>query len=220
MSYTTTTPAGSEVSTPAVAARRKPTRANGVDIEQLFATINGVKQQPQAARFQFRASNTWLNGTHSQSRCEGFSGAGGEHQHARAFSYDADHHPVLCGAGNAPAPIEYLLGALACCITAGIGNIASARGVQLHSVTASVEGDINLLGLLGLDEQVRNGYQALRVRYRISGDAPPEVLRAVVAQSQARSAVFDVLRNGVPIEIEVEAPGDAGEQHAERGASS
>ena len=128
------------------------------------------------------------------------------HEHAQRFSYEGDHPPVLCGVGRAPTPIEYLLGALACCLTAGIGNIAAARRVELTRVTATVEGDINLLGLLGIDGRVRNGYQAIRVRYRIEGNAPAAVLRAVVEQSEARSAVLDVLRNGVAVSIEVEPP--------------
>ncbi|MEY2930588.1 MAG: hypothetical protein RL033_1337 [Pseudomonadota bacterium] len=185
---------------------RKRTPLNGVDTEALFATINAVKQQPEAAQFQFRASNTWIRGTHSESRCGNFSGAGAVHEHAQAFSYEGDHPPVLCGVGRAPTPIEYLLGALACCLTAGIGNIAAARRVELTRVTATVEGDINLLGLLGIDGRVRNGYQAIRVRYNIEGNAPAAVLRAVVEQSEARSAVLDVLRNGVAVSIDVETP--------------
>jgi uncharacterized OsmC-like protein len=206
MTESTETRSTRAVSGEAPLARGKRAPLNGVNTEALFATINAVRQQPEAAQFQFRASNTWIRGTHSRSRCESFSGAGGVHQHAQPFSYDGDHHPVLTGAGMAPAPIEYLLGALASCLTAGIGNIAAARGVELTRVTATVEGDINLLGLLGLDARVRNGYQAIRVHFRIEGNAPAEVLRAVVEQSEARSAVLDVLRNGVAVNVEVVTP--------------
>ena len=108
--------------------RREKRPLNGVDVPTLFATINAVGEQPELAKFQFRASNKWVKGTHSRSRIEGFSGAGGEHAQTADFVYDADHPPVLCGAGNAPVPVEFLLHAIAGCITAGIGNIASARG--------------------------------------------------------------------------------------------
>ena len=185
--------------------RREKVAMNGVDVPTLFATINAVGEQPELARFQFRASNRWVRGTHSRTRIEGFSGAGGEHEQTQDFVYDGDHPPVLCGVGNAPTPVEFLLHAIAGCITAGIGNIASARGVQLESVECTVEGDLDAQGLLGLSDDVRNGYQALRLSYKIKGDADEATLRKIVAQSQARSAVYDVLTNGVPVSIDVDA---------------
>ena len=146
-----------------------------------------------------------MRGTHSRTRIEGFSGAGGEHAQTANFEYDGDHPPVLCGKGNAPTPVEFLLHAIAACITAGIGNIASARGVELESVECTVEGDVDVQGLLGLSKDVRNGYEALRLTYKIKGDADEATLRKIVAQSQARSAVYDVLTNGVPVAIELDA---------------
>lgn len=185
--------------------RREKRPLNGVDVPTLFATINAVAEQPELAKFQFRASNEWIKGTHSRSRIEGYSGAGGEHAQTGDFVYDGDHPPVLCGAGNAPTPVEFLLHALAACITAGIGNVAAARGITLESVEAHVEGDIDLRGLLGISDQVRNGYQGIRLAFKVKGDADAETLRKVVAQSTARSAVYDVLTNGVPVSIEVDA---------------
>ena len=185
--------------------RREKRPLNGVDVPTLFATINAVGQQPELAKFQFRATNQWVKGTHSRSRIEGFSGAGGEHEQTADFVYDADHPPVLCGKGNAPTPVEFLMHAIAGCITAGIGNIASARGIELESVECTVEGDLDVQGLLGLSDEVRNGYQGLRLSYKIKGDADAETLRKVIAQSQARSAVYDVLTNGCPVSIEVDA---------------
>jgi uncharacterized OsmC-like protein len=185
--------------------RREKRPMNGVDVPALFATINAVGEQPELAKFQFRASNQWVRGTHSRTRIEGFSGAGGEHAQTADFVYDADHPPVLCGAGNAPSPVEFLLHAIAGCITAGIGNIASARGIELESVEATVEGDLNVQGLLGLSDDVRNGYEGIRLSFKVKGDADDETLRKVVAQSIARSAVYDVLTNGVPVSIEVDA---------------
>lgn len=176
---------------------------NGVDTPNLFATINVVGSQPELGAFQFRAKNRWVKGTHSRTVIESFSGAGGEQAHVRAFEYDADHPAVLVGADNAPTPIEFLLHGLAACLTAGIANIAAARGVPLTEVESTVEGDIDLRGILGLSNDVRNGYRAIRVAFTIKGDAPPEKLQQIVEQSRARSAVFDVLTNGVPVDISV-----------------
>jgi uncharacterized OsmC-like protein len=178
---------------------------NGIDTPTLFATLNVVKGQPELAQFQFRATNRWIRGTNSRSRIEPFKGAGGVHAHKGVHEYDADHPAVLVGGDEAPTPVEFLLHAIAACITAGIANIAAARGVTLTEVHSTVEGDIDLLGILGLSDQVRNGYEKIRVSFEIKGDAPPEKLRQIVEQSRARSAVYDVLRNGVPVEITVNA---------------
>jgi uncharacterized OsmC-like protein len=188
-----------EVMAPATRTPREP--RNGVDTPALLATINAVKGTPSLAKFRFRASNRWMGGTYSESRVESFSGAGGEHAHQTQFSYGADHPAVLVGQDRGPTPIEFLLHGLAACITAGIGNIAAARGVTLTSVESRVEGDIDLRGILGLSDSVRNGYERIRITFDIAGDAPPEKMREIVEQSRARSAVFDVLTNGVPVEI-------------------
>lgn len=178
---------------------------NGVNTPVLFATLDAVRAQPELATFQFRATNRWLKGTHSRSRIETFSGAGGEHRHTGDVQFDADHPQVLVGADAAPTPVEFLLHALVSCITAGIGNIAAARGVQLTEVESSIEGDIDLRGIFGFSDEVRNGYQAMRVTFRIKGDAPEEKLRQIVDQARQRSAVYDVLTNGIPIQMNVEA---------------
>jgi uncharacterized OsmC-like protein len=177
---------------------------NGVDTATLFATINAVKANHEIADFQFRATNRWVNGTHNQSTIHGFYGAGQEMTHNQPFTFDADHPAVLVGTDQAPTPVEFLLHALAACLTAGIANIAAARGVKLTSVESTVEGDIDLLGILGLSDEVRNGYQQIRIGFTIRGD-DPEKLRTVVEQSRNRSAVFDVLTNGVPVAITVDA---------------
>ena len=187
-----------------VETRRERVPLNGVDTPTLFATINAVKGAPELARFQFRARNRWMQGTHSRTVIDSFSGAGTSHMHAQPFQYDADHPAVLVGKDQGPTPIEFLLHALGTCLTAGIANVAAARGVKLTSVESTIEGDINLLGILGLSNQVRNGYERIRVNFTIAGDAPAEKLREIVAQSQSRSAVFDVLTNGVPVDVSVE----------------
>jgi uncharacterized OsmC-like protein len=192
-----------ETIAPTVPAPKAP--RNGVNTPALLATINAVRQQPDLARFQFRALNRWTSGTCSESRIDSFFGAGGEHRHSAEFAYAADHPAVLVGEDRAPTPVEFLLHGLASCITAGIGNIAAARGVTLTSVESRVEGDIDLRGILGLSDQVRNGYQRIRISFKIAGDAPDAKLREIVEQARARSAVFDVLTNGVPVELSVTA---------------
>ena len=189
----------------AVGTKKDRGPRNGVDTPKLFATLDAVKGQPELAKFQFRVSNRWVNGTNSRSRMETFSGAGGAHEHKRAYEFDADHPSVLVGSDEAPTPVEFLLHGLAACITAGIANVAAARGVTLTEVSSRIEGDIDLLGLLGLSKEVRNGYERIRATFEIRGDAPAEKLREIVAQSQARSAVYDVLTHGVPVEIAVNA---------------
>ncbi|HEX2362361.1 MAG TPA: OsmC family protein [Jiangellaceae bacterium] len=176
---------------------------NGVDTPTLFATLDAVKAQPDIAAFQFRARNTWVKGTHNRSSMHSFYGAGQELEHKHETVIDADHPAVLVGQDNGPAPVEYVLAALAACLTSGIANIAAARGVELTKVESTVEGDIDLLGLLGLSGGVRNGYNQIRVSFTIAGDASPEKLREIVERSRARSAVFDVLTNPVPIDIEI-----------------
>jgi uncharacterized OsmC-like protein len=179
-------------------------RRNGVDVATLFATLDAVKGQPEIAKFQFRARNTWLSGTHSRSEISGFYGAGQEMQHKKVTVVESDHPEVLVGTDNAPAAVEYLTHAIAACIMSGIGNIAAARGVDLTKVTATVEGDIDLLGILGLsDGSVRNGYEQLNVTIHIEGDADEETLRKIVEQSRRRSAVYDALTNPTPVAIDV-----------------
>jgi len=177
---------------------------NGVDTATLFATLDAVKGTPEIAKFQFRATNTWVSGTHNRSTINGFYGAMQEMTHTQPTTLDADHPAVLVGADHGPTPVEYVLHALAACLTAGLANIAAARGVNLTEVESTVEGDINLLGILGLSDEVRNGYEQIRVSFKVKGD-DPEKLRQVVEQSRQRSAVFDIITNGVPVTVEVEA---------------
>ena len=182
---------------------RSDTHRNGVDVATLFVTLDAVKQMPAAAQFQFRAHNEWQQGTHSRSTISDFFGVGEERTHEREFVFDADHPPFLVRNDNGPTPVEFVLHALAACITAGLANIAAARGVTLTEVRSTVTGNIDLNGILGL-QPVRNGYQQVGVHFVVRGDAPEDVLRGIVEQSRQRSAVYDVLTNGVPVDIEVE----------------
>ncbi|HEY6596707.1 MAG TPA: OsmC family protein [Asanoa sp.] len=183
----------------------RPAR-NGVDVPTLFATLDAVKANPQIADFRFRARNTWVSGTNNRTTIQGFYGAGQEDtSRTEPFSYDADHPAVLVGTNKGPTPVEFLLHAIAACLTAGLANVAAARGVNLHRVESTVEGDIDLLGILGLSPDVRNGYRQIRVSFTVAGDATPEQLAALVEQSRRRSAVYDVLTNGTDVVIDVNA---------------
>ena len=176
---------------------------NGVDTATLFATIDAVREQPVAAQFQFRTESEWVSGTHSRTRFPGFFGAGQEHVHTTDTVVDADHPVVLVGTDQGPTPAELLLNALAACLMAGLGNIASARGVELHGVRCKVEGDIDLRGILGIDSSVRSGFRDIRVVFEVDGDASAEKLASLVEQSRQRSAVFDVLSHGTQVRVEV-----------------
>ena len=180
-----------------------PAPRNGVDVPMLFATIDAVKGDPEIAAFQFRVRNEWLGGTHSRSEYDDFFGAKQEMAHARVTAVESDHPAVLVGADHAPTPVEYLLHAIASCLTSGIANVAAARGVTLTRVSSTVTGDIDLLGILGLSDHVRNGYRQMTVTFHVEGDADDETLRSIVEQSRRRSAVYDALTNPTPVQIEV-----------------
>jgi uncharacterized OsmC-like protein len=177
---------------------------NGVDTATLFATLDAVKQAPEAAKFQFRAHNEWVSGTHNRTTIADYFGVGEERSHERTFVFDADHPAVLVGQDHGPTPVEFVLHALAACLTAGLANIAASRRVRLTEVRATVTGDIDLNGILGLNPDVRNGYERITVRFTVKGDAPAEKLRQIVEQSRARSAVYDIITNRVPVTIEVD----------------
>ncbi len=178
-------------------------KTNGVDRDGLFGALDAVKAQPEAAKFQFRARNQWISGTHSRSTIHDFFGLGSEQTHLEEHTFEADHPTQLVAMDNSPTPAEQLLHALAACITAGIGNIAAARGIELKRVESVVTGDIDLVGLLGIDPTVRNGYQGIDVQLTIEGDGSAEELEAVVNRSIARSAVFDMLTNGTAVSVDV-----------------
>ena len=176
---------------------------NGVDTATLFATIGAVREQPELAQFRFRTAHRWVSGTQSEARFPGFYGAGQEHTHQHDTVVTADHPVVLVGNDNGPTPAELLLNALGACLTAGIGNIASARGIELQGVRCTVEGDVDLRGILGIDDGVRNGFENIRVVFSVEGDADREKLAELVGQSRARSAVFDVITHGTNVSVEV-----------------
>jgi uncharacterized OsmC-like protein len=177
---------------------------NGIDTDKLFATLDLIKAQPELARFQFRATNHWIDGAHNRSTIKEFYAAGGEDtSRAEAFSIDAGEPAILLGTDTGPNPAESLLHALAACLTTTIVYIAAARKVPLTSVESTLTGDMDVRGCLGVDEEPRNGFERIGVSFRVTGDAPAEKLREVVERAKARSAVYDMVTNGVPVDVDV-----------------
>jgi uncharacterized OsmC-like protein len=176
---------------------------NGVNTEALLGAREALTAAPGAAEFTWRTTCSWVRGTHSRSTVETFSGLGQEHTHLSTFNFDADHPVCFASEDQGATPAEYVLVALASCLTAGVAAVAQQREIQLRKVTAPVEGDMNVLGILGADPDVRNGYRDIRVRFDIDADASSEDIEALVAQSQKRSAVFDILTNPTDVTVEV-----------------
>jgi uncharacterized OsmC-like protein len=177
---------------------------NGVDTEQLYGTLDLIKAQPELARFQFRASNRWLGGGHNRSSIKGFYAAGGEDtSRSHGWEIDAGEPAILLGTDTGPNPAEYLLHALAACLTTSIVYVAAARKVELYSVESTLAGDMDVRGALGVDDEPRNGFERISISFRVTGNAPEEKLREVVERAQQRSAVYDMVTNGVPVAVEV-----------------
>jgi len=177
---------------------------NGVNVDFLLQAREALNSQPEGAQFKWRASNTWVNGTHSRSNVTGFFGLGEEQKHHTEFTYEGDHPELFAAEDQAATPVELLLCALAGCLTAGVAAVAQNREIQLRSVSATLEGDMDVRGILGIDPEVRNGFSKIKVNYKIDADASPEDIKALVAQSQKRSAVFDVVTNPTNVVVEVE----------------
>src|SRR5215813_4204878 len=176
---------------------------NGVDTGVMDATLDAIKAQPELGTFQFRAKNRWIGGAHNQTTIQNFYGAGQEDtSRAPEFTIDAGEPAILLGTDTGPNPAEYLLHALAACLTTSLVYVAAARGVELTEVESTLEGDMDVRGALGLSDEYRNGFERIRVSFRVKGDAPRAKLREVVARAQARSAVFDMVANGVPVSVD------------------
>lgn len=176
---------------------------NGVNVEALLGARQALTEAPEGARFKWRASCNWVKGTHSRSSVQTFFGLGAEQRHKSEFRYDADHPEVFAAEDNGPTPVEFILVGLASCLTAGIASVAQNRNIQLHSVQATVEAGMDLQGILGIDADVRNGFDGVKVTFDIDADATREQIAALVAQSQKRSAVFDILTNPTNVMVEV-----------------
>ena len=177
--------------------------ANGVNVEALLEAREVLRGAPEAAQFTWRASSKWQNGVHSTTTIQNFFGLGEEQSHKKESVFDADHPEIFAAEDNGITPIEYLLVGLASCLTAGVASVAQNRGIQLRSVEATVEGQHDIRGILGVDSDVRNGFNDIKVTFHIDADASREDIEALVAQSQKRSAVFDALTNPTDVTVEV-----------------
>jgi len=176
---------------------------NGVNVGALLEAREALTAMPEAAQFTWRATCEWVNGTHSRSTIERFFGLGEEQSHRTAYTYDTDHPEIFASEDNGATPVELVLAGLAGCLSAGIAAVAQNREIQLRSVKATLEGGMDIQGILGIDPEVRNGFSGIKVKYEIDADATPEEIRALVAQSQKRSAVYDVITNPTNVTVEV-----------------
>jgi uncharacterized OsmC-like protein len=176
---------------------------NGVNVEALLGARTALTDAPAAADFQWRATCEWRNGTHSTSSVDGFFGLGAEQKHRTTYSFDVDHPEIFASEDNGATPVEYVLVGLAGCLTAGVAAVAQMREIQLNSVAATVEGAMDVRGILGVDTDVRNGFSSIKVSYKIDADATPDEIKALVAQSQKRSAVYDIITNPTDVRVEV-----------------
>ncbi len=176
---------------------------NGIDVAALIGAREALTDAPEAAQFKWRATCQWVNGTHSRSTVNGFFGLGEEQSHRTEFTFDADHPEIFAAEDNGATPVELVLTGLASCLIAGVASVAQMRDIQLNSVAATLEGEMDLQGILGIDSDVRNGFDGIRVRFDIDAEATPEEVEALVAQSQKRSAVFDIVTNPTHVSVEV-----------------
>jgi uncharacterized OsmC-like protein len=176
---------------------------NGVDRANLFATLDAIKANLSLAAFQFRARNRWIDGAHNRTTISDFYGANQEDTSRTQFVVDAGEPAILLGSDTGANPAEYLLHALAACLTTSIVYVAAARGVRLTAVESTLEGDMDVQGALGLSDDYRNGFEHIRASFRVEGEAPEEQLREIVARAQRRSAVFDMVTSGVPVAVDV-----------------
>ena len=174
---------------------------NGVNVAALLGAREALAKTPEAARFKWRVTSEWVNGTHSRSNVDGFFGLGGEQKHRQSYQFDMDHPEVFASEDNGATPVEMVLVGLAGCLTAGIAAVAQHRAIQLRSVKATLEAGMDLQGILGMDPAVRNGFDGIKVHYDIDADASAEDIEALVAQSQKRSAVFDVIANPTDVTV-------------------
>jgi uncharacterized OsmC-like protein len=180
---------------------------NGVNVEALLGAREALTEAPEAAQFKWRATSEWVNGTHTRTHVENFFGLGEEQKHRQGFDYDTDHPEIFASKDNGPTPVEMVLVGLAGCLTAGVAAVAQNRGIQLRSVKASLEAGMDIQGILGIDSDVRNGFDGVRVSFVIDADASQQDIEALVAQSQKRSAVFDIMSNPTDVHVDVSKSG-------------
>lgn len=177
--------------------------SNGVNVEALLGAREALGKAPEAAKFTWRATCNWVHGTHSRTSVKGYYGLGQEQSHRTEFTFDMDHPEVFASEDQGATPVEMVLTGLAGCLTAGVAAVAQHRGIQLRSVKATLEGRMDIQGILGIDADVRNGFDGIKVHFEVDADATREQIEALVAQSQKRSAVYDILTNPTSVSVSV-----------------
>ena len=180
-------------------------KLNGIDVNQLLATVNAIKENPEIARFQFRSETEWVNGGQSRSRVQGFFGAGTEDSSRKEpFIIEGDEPPVLLGSNTGPNAVEAILASIGSCLAVGFVYNAAAQGINVKSLMFTIKGDIDLHGFLGLSEEIRPGYQNISISYRINSDAKREKIEELCEYVQRTSPVLDIVRNGLPVSVTLE----------------
>ena len=176
---------------------------NGVNVDALLGAREALGKAPEAAKFNWKATSKWVSGTHSRTTVKGFYGLGQEQSHKSEFTFDMDHPEIFASEDKGATPVEMVLTGLAGCLTAGVAAVAQLRKIQLRSVKATLEGSMDIQGILGIDSDVRNGFDDVKVKFEIDADATKEEIEALVAQSQKRSAVYDILTNPTNVTVSV-----------------
>jgi uncharacterized OsmC-like protein len=180
------------------------TVVNGVDVDNLFGTIDAIKDDPSIAKFNFRIRNKWFNGGENHSTVTDFYGAKEVHPHPESFELIADEHPVLLGGDKGPNPVEYALTALAGCLTSSLVYHAAAKGIEIKGVESRLEGDIDLRGFLGLSEEVKVGYEHIRVYFKVDADVSDEEKEELIQMAQKYSPVFNTISNATPVTAQLD----------------
>ena len=184
--------------------KEKTQMVNGVNTEQLFRTIDLINENADIAKFKFRATNKWINGTHNRGTIRDFYGALEEDDSRPPVEFDMDEPPVLLGNNAGSNPVEYLLVALSGCITTSIVAHASAKGITINGVESRYEGDIDLRGFLGLSEDVPVGYQEIRVFFKIDADVSDEQKEEMVQMGLKYSPVFNTISKSAPVAVHLD----------------
>ena len=186
------------------AKKQKPAIVNGVNVDQLFGNIDTIKGSPVLGKFKFRANNKWINGGYNNTSIKDFYGTQKNHDHRKNFELGADEPPLLLGEDKAPNPVEYALTALASCVTTSIIYHAAAKGITVNSIESRLEGDIDLRGFLGISDEVRKGFDNIRMFFKIDADVPESELEELVRTGTKYSPVFDTVTNSVTVSTQLE----------------
>ncbi|CAN5639007.1 OsmC family protein [soil metagenome] len=177
---------------------------NGVSVTNLIGAINAITDNPNISKFNFRAKGKWIDGGHNQTTINDFDGACQTHTRNQPFVFDKDEPPVLLGNDQGANPVEYALAALNGCLTTTLIYHAAAQGIKIDEVESTLSGNLDIQGILGMSAKVRNGYEKIKVTFKVKSDASEEKIKELVDLAQKRSPVFDIISHPTPIEVSVQ----------------